>query len=61
MKENNKPIDKSGREDQSFVESSRNMFHNFLDQKDDRDREVAKAEQEKEEDKKLTKLSSKKI
>eukprot|EP00972_Heterocapsa_arctica_P029759 4384010-Heterocapsa_arctica.AAC.1 len=47
MEENDNFIDKSDSEDQSFVESNRQMFHNFLDQKDERDREVAKAEQDK--------------
>eukprot|EP00972_Heterocapsa_arctica_P050828 7470659-Heterocapsa_arctica.AAC.1 len=48
MEEHDNNIDKSDSEDQSVVESSRNMFKQILYQKDDRDREVAKAEQEKE-------------
>eukprot|EP00972_Heterocapsa_arctica_P038483 5670046-Heterocapsa_arctica.AAC.1 len=38
--------DKSDSENQSVVESSRNMFQKFFDRKDERNREVAKAEQE---------------
>eukprot|EP00972_Heterocapsa_arctica_P076119 11227259-Heterocapsa_arctica.AAC.1 len=46
MEENEMLDDRSDSEDQSLVESNRKMFQNVLDQKHERDKEIAKAEQE---------------
>eukprot|EP00972_Heterocapsa_arctica_P088873 13106045-Heterocapsa_arctica.AAC.1 len=42
------PIDKSEFEDTSCVEKNRTMFQNNIDQQVDRDRQVAKTEEERE-------------